>query len=119
VGADIFKQTDIIITEPLHKKRLLKRRYNQSVLLSAILARELMIEHVPDLLIRTKNTPPQQDNIKKRSQNVRGAFKVGPDQRHALKNKNIMLIDDVYTTGATAENCAKALKKPVQGKSMS
>lgn len=110
-GAAFFKECDIIAPVPLHKKRLLKRRYNQSALISRILARELSLEHGPDLLIRTKNTPPQQGNIKKRSKNVRGAFKVGPKQRQAVKGKNILLIDDVYTTGSTAENCAKALKK--------
>ena len=56
-GSDIFKQTDLIIPVPLHKRRLLKRRYNQSALLSAILARDLYIDHAPELLIRTKNTP--------------------------------------------------------------
>ena len=110
-GADLFVDTDIIIPVPLHKRRLFARRYNQSALLSRILAKDMSIEHQSDLLQRTKNTPPQQGSINKRSKNVKGAFKVAQKFKNTLNNKNILLIDDVYTTGSTAENCAKVLKK--------
>lgn len=110
-GAALFYDVDMIIPVPLHKKRLLSRRYNQSALLSRLLAREHAIEHNVKLLERTKNTPPQQGNLSKRFKNVKGAFKVGPDHKNAIKNKTILLIDDVYTTGSTAENCARSLKK--------
>lgn len=110
-GKDIFSECDIIIPVPLHPKRLLQRRYNQSAVLSRILARDLNIKHKPRMLERTKNTPPQQGNIKKRSLNVRGAFKVGTGFKERLKDKKVLLIDDVYTTGATVENCARTLKR--------
>lgn len=110
-GATFFDNVDLIIPVPLHKKRLLSRRYNQSALLSRLLAREHRITHYAELLERTKNTPPQQGNLNKRSKNVRGAFKVGSNYKNVIKNKTILLIDDVYTTGSTAENCARALKK--------
>lgn len=108
-GRDFWNDTDILVPVPLHKKRLLSRRYNQSALLSGHLSHQLGIAHSPQALERTKNTPPQQGNLNKRSQNVKGAFKARGDVD--LKNKNIVLIDDVYTTGSTADNCAKALKK--------
>ena len=110
-GSRVFADTDMIIPVPLHKRRLIKRRYNQSALLSRILAEDIGVAHEPELLIRTKNTPPQEGNLNKRSKNVHGAFKVIGTNREKVKNRTILLIDDVYTTGATAENCAKALKK--------
>lgn len=110
-GKELFNNIDIVIPVPLHKKRLITRRFNQSALLSYMLARDLCLEHKPELLIRTKDTPPQQGNSNKRSINVKGAFKINPKDLSFVKGKNILLIDDVYTTGATAENCSKALKK--------
>ena len=110
-GADLLNDTDLIVPVPLHKRRLLERRYNQSALLSRSLSRKLSIPHEPSLLVRKKNTPPQKGNINKRSINVRGAFKVGPGNEAKIKGASILLIDDVYTTGATIENCAKILKK--------
>lgn len=108
-GKPLFEDADVIIPVPLHKKRLLSRRYNQSALLSGKLSSELGIDHRPAALVRIKHTPPQQGNVNKRSKNVRGAFKVGKNTD--VKGKTVLLIDDVYTTGATAENCAKVLKK--------
>lgn len=110
-GTKLFEDTDIIIPVPLHQKRLFTRRYNQSALITNLLARELSIDHYPDLLVRTKNTPPQQGNLNKRFKNVAGAFKVAPNFKNNIKCKNILLVDDVYTTGSTAENCAKVLKR--------
>jgi len=111
VGAELINDVDMIIPVPLHKRRLLSRRYNQSALLSRLLSKQYGIEHNTKLLERTKNTPPQKGNLNKRHQNVKGAFKVGPAYKEAIKNKHILLIDDVYTTGSTAENCARSLKK--------
>ncbi len=110
-GADIFPGVDYIVPVPLHKKRLLHRRYNQSALLSRALSKKLDVDHAPEFLVRTKNTPPQEGNLNKRAVNVRGAFKVGPHYQKLARGKKILLIDDVYTTGATVENCAKAIKK--------
>lgn len=107
-GRDFWNDADILVPVPLHKRRLLSRRYNQSALLSECLSRQLGIPHIPEALERTKNTPPQQGNLNKRSKNVRGAFKA--KKYVDLEGKNIVLIDDVYTTGSTADSCAKALK---------
>lgn len=114
-GKDIFENCDLIIPVPLHHRRLMKRRYNQSAILSRILARQLSMEHQPQLLERTKNTPPQKGNINKRTLNVRGAFAVRAEFKSKVKDRNILLIDDVFTTGATVENCAKALKRAGAG----
>lgn len=110
-GKELFDNVDIIIPVPLHRNRLITRRFNQSALVSHALARELCVEHKPQLLLRTKNTPPQQGNSNKRSINVKGAFNISPKDASQIKDTNILLIDDVYTTGATAENCAKTLKR--------
>ena len=108
-GKDFWHDADIIVPVPLHKNRLLSRRYNQSALLSKCLSGMVGIDHRPEALIRVKNTPPQQGNLNKRSKNVKGAFKVSDHAK--IKDKTVILIDDVYTTGATADNCAIALKK--------
>ena len=110
-GSGLFTNIDVIMPVPLHKKRLFSRRYNQSAIISRILAKDLNLPHETELLIRTKNTPPQQGNIKKRSKNVQGAFKVVSSNRPSIEGQNVLLIDDVYTTGSTAENCARVLKK--------
>ncbi|HPF46120.1 MAG: ComF family protein [Alphaproteobacteria bacterium] len=110
-GKELFENADLIMPVPLHKHRQFSRRYNQSALLSRNLAKALSLKHDPKILVRIKNTPPQQGNLKRRAKNVIGAFKVVPERKNDIKNKNILLIDDVYTTGATTENCAKALKK--------
>ncbi|MCC3861805.1 ComF family protein [Pseudemcibacter aquimaris] len=112
-GKDLIEQSDIVAPVPLHKRRLLNRRYNQSALLSARLAFDAGLKHEPELLIRTKNTPPQQGNLNKRQKNVSGAFRM--KVKKDIKDKNILLIDDVYTTGATVENCARVLKKAGAG----
>lgn len=110
-GKDIFNEgVDIIIPVPLHYSRLIKRKYNQS----AILAKELSnLTHIAadfKSLKKKKYTLPQvQCSGKQRQKNVRNAFIVAnPDK---IKNKRIVLIDDVYTTGATMRECAKILKK--------
>lgn len=110
-GQNIFDECDIIVPVPLHRKRLLNRRYNQSAVLSRLLARELFIEHEPEALKRTKNTPPQQGNKNKRHLNVRGAFSIKSKFENKIREKRVLLIDDVYTTGATVEYCARALRR--------
>lgn len=109
VGQSFWTDADIIIPVPLHRNRLLRRRYNQSALLSECLARKTGLMHYPEALVRIKNTPPQQGNLNKRSKNVKGVFEA--NIKIDLKEKNVVLIDDVYTTGSTADNCAKTLKR--------
>lgn len=104
---------DLIVVVPLHKKRLQERKFNQAILLAnALLKYTPDIEFIPDFLIRTKHTKPQIELRKKdRENNLKNAFAVNKKYLILVKDKNVLLIDDVMTTGATVENCSKILKK--------
>lgn len=103
-------EIDLITSVPLHPKRLRERAFNQSALISSILGRNLNIEVNNFILIRTKNTKPQKDLIdSERILNVRDAFSI--NKKYTFLHKNILIIDDIYTTGSTINNCAKTLKE--------
>jgi ComF family protein len=110
-GRDMLAAADLIVPVPLHRSRLWARRFNQS----AVLARELARCGGPPadvlLLERSRKTPSQGEmpSARARRRNVLGAFKVAnPD---AARGRKILLLDDVYTTGATLDACARALKR--------
>jgi ComF family protein len=101
---------DYIIPVPLHRWRLLKRRYNQSAELARLLSKKLGIAYAPHMLRRRRNTDSQgHKNKTQRRKNVRGAFHILPHHKTQLAGKHVIVIDDVYTTGATLESCAKTL----------
>ena len=109
-GAECLTDCDYLIPVPLHWRRLLKRRYNQSALIAQRLAKETGLSYQPDILKRIRHTPVQGHlSAKDRYKNVSNAFVVDPWQREKLQGKNLILIDDVYTTGATVEECAEVL----------
>jgi ComF family protein len=111
-GAELIALADVIAPVPLHRIRLFKRRYNQSALLAAALARTSGLPLVPDLLLRRRNTPSQgRLSISQRWKNVTGAFAVNPARRADLKGARVLLIDDVMTTGATVEICSRTLRR--------
>ncbi len=100
----------IIVPVPLHRWRLWSRGFNQSALVARELARRWGSESAPRLLERNRRTPPLKGmNWSERERTVRGAFDVAGARR--LDGKTFILIDDVLTTGSTAEACAKALRK--------
>lgn len=104
-------QSDLIIPVPLHYGRLLKRRYNQAAILAQYLSKSLDIPWAHDALKRHKATPTQgHKNFRQRQENVKNAFSVSEAARPRLEGRNILLVDDVYTTGATVNSCAKILK---------
>lgn len=107
-GNDILQSCDVIMPVPLHRWRLLSRRYNQSALLARGLGRAAGKTVQLDNLSRVRATPPQ--GYKKRADrqdNVKGAFRV--KNPSAVVGKAVVLIDDVMTTGATLNACADAL----------
>ena len=100
---------------PLHRWRLLKRRYNQSALLAQAIGKQLNKTVAVDGLIRKRSTPSQGHmNRKQRQKNVKGAFLLKAGMK--VKGQNIVLIDDVMTSGATVDACARRLK--VEGAAM-
>lgn len=100
---------DFICAVPLHLKRLQKRKFNQAVLIGKNLSKE---KFILDLLWRVNNAAPQASLKKKeREKNLKRGFLVNKKYRNSLRDKKIILLDDVMTTGATLENCSKALRK--------
>lgn len=109
-GADILRDADLLAPVPLHRWRLLMRRYNQSALLAQAVGRETGVPVIPDLLLRRRRTRTQGglDGAGRR-RNVAGAFAVRTGARSALVGRRVVLVDDVLTTGATVAECARAL----------
>jgi len=105
---------ELVIPVPLHSKRIRTRGFNQSLLLLRNWPKRAAVPGTfrisPELLKRSKATVPQTGlGRKERMKNLRGAFTV-PDPEQ-VKKRRILLVDDVYTTGATADACAGALRK--------
>ena len=101
---------DYIVPIPLHPTRLRKRGYNQSALLAAQIGKMIERPVIYNGLSRIKNTTPQVElSGAGRRRNLIGAF--APKKRHPFAGADILLVDDVVTTGATMNACAKALKR--------
>lgn len=116
-GRDLLAEADVVAPVPLHRWRLWSRRYNQSALLAAEIARLSGKSYKADLLERVRNTRSQVGlGQGERSRNVKGAFRV--QQRHVplVAGANVVLIDDVMTSGATAGECARTLVKAGAGR---
>ena len=98
---------------PLHPLRLIKRRYNQAAELARPIARRAGLQYLPDALVRTRRTQSQgaaRSGVG-RKRNVAGAFAVPEARAKQVKGRRILLIDDVFTTGATVQACARVLLK--------
>ncbi len=109
-GHELIGEADIIIPVPLSRTRLLKRRFNQSAILAHEVSRQSGVPVRTQGLKRSRHTHSQVGLTRdQRRENVRGAFKVPPRESLHIEGKNILLIDDIVTTGATAEACTKAL----------
>lgn len=109
-GTQLFDDADALMPLPLHWRRFHARRYNQSAELARIIATEKSIPYMPLALARTRNTK-QQIGLSRtgRSKNVSGAFTVPTNMVPQLAGKHILLIDDVYTSGASVKSATRAL----------
>jgi len=111
-AADLLAEAEAVAPVPLHRFRLLKRRYNQAAEIARPLARLAGVPYLADALIRRRATETQGGKSgAHRKRNVAGAFHVPAHRRAQVEGRRILLIDDVLTTGATAEGCARALKR--------
>jgi predicted amidophosphoribosyltransferase len=109
-GAQLLARADILVPVPLHKSRLRQRRYNQSALLAVALGRIAKIPVLPDALIRHRATIPLGPlKLLERRAELDGAIEVRVSRIPAIAASTILLIDDVMTSGATANACAEAL----------
>lgn len=110
IRADDFPPIDYVIPIPLHADRLKERGYNQTAVIFKEWAIKGKMPWLTDLLQRTRHTIPQWElNIKSRKQNIKGVFVV--EKPEIIKDKHILIVDDIITTGITLDECAKVLKK--------
>ncbi|WP_319567793.1 ComF family protein [Cohaesibacter marisflavi] len=116
-GADCLTDPDaIIVPVPLHKRRLWWRRFNQSALLAKVIAQETGTVFMPDLLQRTRPTRQQVGlSEDERRVNVEGAFQINLDDKTSLSGRTVVLVDDVWTTGATLDACCRVLRRSNAG----
>ncbi len=110
-GAVLLRSADLLVPVPLHRWRLFRRRYNQAALLAQALARITGRPVLPDALVRTRPTAALGGrSADERRAEVAGAFAVRPRRAERIVGRRIVLVDDVMTSGATADACAVALK---------
>lgn len=108
-GAPLLQDGMIVAPVPLHRWRLLKRRYNQSALLAQGVAQATGLIACPDLLLRVRATETQDGKgVEQRFANIAQAIRLNPRHLHRIEGKPILLIDDVMTSGATLSACAEA-----------
>lgn len=105
-----LKLYDIIVAVPMYKNKKAVRGYNQSELVAREISKKLEIPFEKNILIKLKNTQVQSTLTKiQRMKNIKDAFNITDNE--SIANKKIILIDDIYTTGNTVNECSKVLKK--------
>jgi ComF family protein len=109
-GRELLAEVDALVSVPLHWRRRWARRFNQSAMLAAALSATSGVPIAAGALKRVKATTQQVGlSRSERAANVQGAFRVLPEEKPAVVGRRLVLVDDVLTSGATAEGCAKAL----------
>jgi ComF family protein len=111
-GAELLRDADIVVPVPLHRRRFFMRRFNQSAELARHVAKLAALPFEPLTVERVKRTRQQVGlGAKERAANMRGAFRVPEARKIAVSGRRVLLVDDVFTTGATVSAATKALKK--------
>lgn len=111
-GSELLADADLVAPVPLHWRRMLTRRYNQAAELARALAKNEGIAYAPDLLRRPRWTPSQAGlGAAARRRNLTGALVFNPRWAERIAGSRVLIIDDVFTTGATAERCAQTLRR--------
>ena len=106
---EFFKSYDTIIPVPISKQRKKERGYNQSELIAEELAYNMNIQYNRYCLLKIKNITEQSKlNKEERQKNIQGVYRIKKSE--LLKDKKILLIDDIYTTGSTVNECCKILR---------
>ena len=109
-GTELIADADVIVPVPLHPRRYFSRRFNQSAELGRALAKQTGLPFEPDAVIRRKLTRQQVGlGLSERKDNVRGAFAVPKGAESRISGRRVLLIDDVFTTGATVEAVTRSL----------
>jgi ComF family protein len=109
-GRELLAEADVLVPVPLHWKRGWSRRYNQSGALARVIERQTGVKLSSEALRRVRQTQQQIGLSRKdRASNVQGAFKVAADRQDLIHGRRVVLIDDVLTSGATVDACARAL----------
>ena len=109
-GRELLADADALLPVPLHWRRLWARRFNQSAALAGAISHDRGVPVLHDALKRVRATPQQVGLSKaQRADNVQGAFRVPADEKADVAGRRLVLIDDVLTSGATVDTCARAL----------
>ena len=109
-GRELFPEADAFVPVPLHWRRLWARRFNQSATLAAEMSKITGVPVLHGALRRVRATPQQVGLSKsERADNVQGAFRVAADAKAEVAGRRLILVDDVLTSGATVDTCARAL----------
>ena len=109
-GRELTHEADALVPVPLHWRRLWSRRFNQSAALAGSVSQTCDVPVLHDALKRVRATPQQVGLSKpQRADNVQGAFRVLPERKAEVAGRRLVLIDDVLTSGATVDTCARAL----------